>query len=91
MPNTVQVSVELLPAQAGRPDVRSTGNAVRVGWATAAVTSGGVGEQLAVQLPPGDRPLRLVVTETERLRGGGTVGADDLDNRVVFIDVLPLR
>jgi len=91
MPNTVQVSVELLPAQAGRPDVRSTGNAVRVGWATAAVTSGGVGEQLTVQLPPGDRPLRLVVTETERLRGGGTVGADELDNRVVFIDVLPLR
>ena len=89
--NRVDLHLETLPVQAGRPDVQVTSDQVTVGWRRIATVSASIGEELAMQIPAGDRSLRLVVSEVECLRGGGTPGAQGLDERVVFLDVLAIR
>ncbi len=90
-PTRVDAHLETLPAQLGRPDITATGEQLTLGWRRVGTASGRIGEELAVQVPPGDQPLRLVVREVERFAGGGGPGAGELGERVVFIDVLPIR
>ena len=88
----VDAHLEELPVQAGRPDVTAVDAQLAVGWRRVATASGEVDEDLELTLPAGDRPLRLVVREVERLRPLNTEGPEgELRDRVVFLDVVPLR
>lgn len=87
----VDVHLETLPAQAGQPDITATGEQLTVGWRRVGTTSGRIDEELALQIPAGDQPMRLVVREVEGLAGGGGPGAGEMGERVVYLDVLPIR
>jgi hypothetical protein len=89
----VDVNLEALPTQAGRPDLTSASADVGVGWQRVSTATVGIGEEATVSLPADGRPLRLVVREVEQLAplNQGADAAHELADRVPFIDVVPLR
>jgi hypothetical protein len=88
----VDAHLEELPVQAGRPDVTAVDAQVAVGWRRIATVSGEIGQDLDLALPAGDRSLRVVVREVEQLRPLTAEGPEgELGDRVVFLDVVPLR
>jgi hypothetical protein len=95
-PNRVTACLERLPAQAGRPDLTAARADLGVGWqrAPGTLVSGALNEQLAaIAIPAGDESLRLVVREVEQFPGSvpaDTLGGE-LDERTVFVDVIPIR
>ena len=80
--------LERLPAGTGRTDVTAARADLVVGWQR-------VGGPLTrtFELPAGDEPLRLVVREVQRYFRSRDADApsQELDERLTFLDVVPLR
>jgi hypothetical protein len=84
----VTAHLERLPAGTGRTDVTAARADLGVGWHR-------VDESLApsFELPAGDEPLRLVVREVQRYFRSLDADApgEELNERLTFLDVVPLR
>jgi len=76
----------------GATDLTAATGELAVGWQRAETVSGGLGEDLTVSLPEGAGALRVVVREVEPYDPmlAGVAPADELSERVVFLDVVPL-
>lgn len=87
----VDVHLEELPGQAGHPDFTAVTSDPAVGWHRVDTASGTLEEQLTLPLPAPGNPLRIVVREIETLtQHSPEDAAEELRDRVVFLDVIPL-
>jgi hypothetical protein len=80
--------LERLPAGRGHTDVTTANADLAVGWERLGGPVGGT-----FDLPEGDEPLRLVVREVQRYFGSHEAAqpSEEVDERVVFLDIVPLR
>ena len=84
----VRAHLERLPAGRGFTDVTTARADLAVGWERVPGTVGSTFE-----VPDGDEPLRLVVREVQRYFGSLEAEEleEELDERLTFLDVVPLR